>query len=67
MRSYKMHPGECESCHQTPDNGALWVTTARVLDFGVPGLIFEPNPCEPKLCDECELEHRAERKVNYLR
>jgi hypothetical protein len=55
MRTYQYHTGECESCHEVPDNGALWVTTARVLDFGVPGLIFEPNPSEPKMCDDCEL------------
>ncbi len=64
MRTYKYHPGPCERCHETPDNGALWVTDAQPLDIEVE--IIESNPGEPKLCDDCELERRAERKVNCV-
>ena len=57
MRTYRHHPGPCESCGRAPDNGALWVTDAAPLDIEV--RIIEANPGEPKLCDECELDRRT--------
>jgi len=56
----------CDHCRRTADDAdrgpALWITDARPLDFGEPGMIFESNPGEPKLCDDCEMVRRANRR-----
>lgn len=67
MRTYQYDDRPCDHCRRAaddPERGpALWVTDARPLDFGVPGMIFEANPGEPVLCDDCEGVRRVKKRV----
>jgi hypothetical protein len=48
--------GLCGLCGIERDDGAYWENYARVLDFGVPGMVpVEPDMTMPILCDNCEL------------
>lgn len=56
----------CEHCRRESTDDArgpaLWITDARPLDSGEPGMIFESDPGEPKLCDACEMAWRRARR-----
>ena len=64
----------CDHCRRTADDAdrgpALWITDARPLDLTytdgrtgqAAGVVVESNPGEPKLCDDCEMVRRANRR-----
>lgn len=52
--------GLCAICGVESDTGLHWRCSARVLDFGVPGMPpLEADMTTPTLCDNCNTLHRV--------
>jgi hypothetical protein len=47
--------GLCGLCGVERDDGAFWENYLKVLDFGAPMGLIEPDTSLPVLCDNCEL------------
>lgn len=56
MRASLGHLGECHCCGRTAH---LWVSVAKVLDYGTPAMPpAEPDMTLPPLCDDCDYAQR---------